>query len=118
MKQKIVIKVSMSCDKSRLKAMTMAARANGVSSVGITGDSKDMLEVVGNSVDPVCLVGCLRKKYHDVHIVKVEEVKDDKKDEKKEDPPPYWYHGYRHPYGPYPPPMVVCDEPTTPCAIM
>ncbi|KAF7009581.1 hypothetical protein CFC21_024097 [Triticum aestivum] len=118
MKQKIVIKVSMSCDKSRSKAMTMAARANGVSSVGITGDSKDMLEVVGNGVDPVCLVGCLRKKYHDVHIVKVEEVKDDKKDEKKEDPPPYWYHGYHHPYGPYPPPMVVCDEPTTPCAIM
>lgn len=89
-----------------------------MSSVGITGDSKDMLEVVGNGVDPVCLVGCLRKKYAHAHIVKVEEVKDDKKKDKKEDPPPYWYHGYYH-HHPYPPPMVVCDEPaTTPCAIM
>ncbi|KAE8813964.1 hypothetical protein D1007_08886 [Hordeum vulgare] len=117
MKQKIVIKVSMSCDKSRSKAMTMAAKAHGVSSVGITGDSKDMLEVVGNGVDPVCLVGCLRKKYRDVHIVKVEEVKDEKKKDEKEDPPPYWwYPGYYH--HPYQPSMVVCDEPATPCAIM
>jgi hypothetical protein len=30
--------------------------------VGITGDGRDMLEVVGNGVDSVCLVGGLRKK--------------------------------------------------------
>jgi hypothetical protein len=97
--------------------------------MGITGDARDQLEVVGEGVDPVCLVGCLRKKLGSAHIVKVEEVKDpkpeDKKkedpkpeDKKKEDPPPphcYLGPGYYH--HPYPSQMVVCDEPSN-CAVM
>ncbi|CAO2035386.1 unnamed protein product [Urochloa humidicola] len=61
-KQKIVIKVSMSSEKSRSKAMALVARADGVSSMGVTGDGKDQLEVVGDGVDTVCLVQCLRRK--------------------------------------------------------
>ena len=87
MKQKIVIQLSMSCDKSRAKALTMAARAAGVTSMGITGDARDQLEVVGDGVDPVCLVSCLRKKLGHAQIIKVEEVKKPE-EKKKEDPKP------------------------------
>ncbi|RCV34049.1 hypothetical protein SEVIR_7G140300v4 [Setaria viridis] len=100
MKQKIVIKVSMSSEKSRSKAMELVARADGVSSMGVTGNGKDQLEVVGDGVDTVCLVKCLRKKLGHADILKVEEVKDKKPEEKKpEEPkvvdlPPYYYPGY------------------------
>ena len=126
MQQKIVIKVSMSCDRSRSKAMSMAARAAGVTSMGITGDARDQLEVVGEGVDPVCLVSCLRKKLGGAHIVQVEEVKEKKPEEKKkEDPkpgvplyaPPHYYPGPSYYHHPYPSQMVVCDEPSN-CSIM
>ncbi|KAF0890439.1 hypothetical protein E2562_002814 [Oryza meyeriana var. granulata] len=123
MKQKIVIKVSMPCEKSRSKAMALVARASGVNSMEVTGDGKDRLQVVGDGVDPVCLVTCLRKKIGYAEIVQVEEVKPEKKPEaeKKPEPPkpvvchphPYYY-GHHH----YPPAQVVaCDEPS-PCSIM
>ncbi|VAH48647.1 heavy metal-associated isoprenylated plant protein 16-like [Triticum dicoccoides] len=129
MKQKIVIQLSMSCDKSRAKALTLAARAAGVTSMGITGDARDQLEVVGDGVDPVCLVCCLRKKLGHAQIIKVEEVK--KPEEKKKDepkpapavpvhPPPYYYPPsyYHHQY--QPPHMVadVCDEQPGNCRTM
>ncbi|EMS57369.1 hypothetical protein TRIUR3_01188 [Triticum urartu] len=90
MKQKIVIQLGMSCDKSRSKALTMAARAAGVTSMEITGDARDQLEVVGDGVDSVCLVSCLRKKLGHAQIIKVEEVKkpEEKKEEKKDEPKP------------------------------
>ncbi|KQJ83084.1 heavy metal-associated isoprenylated plant protein 46 [Brachypodium distachyon] len=120
MKQKMVIKVSsMSCEKSRSKAMAMAARTTGVISVEITGDGRDMLEVVGDGVDPVCLVCRLRsKKLGHAQIVKVEDVKDMPKEKKPPPavpvcPPPHCYPGYY-----YPQHMVVCDEPASGCAIM
>ena len=101
LQQKIVIQLSMSCDKSRSKALTLAAKAAGVTSMGITGDARDQLEVVGDGVDPVCLVSCLRKKLGHAQIIKVEEVK--KPEEKKKDepkpavpepvhPPPYFFY--------------------------
>ncbi|KAM3367966.1 hypothetical protein ACQJBY_016493 [Aegilops geniculata] len=126
MKQKIVIQLSMSCDKSRSKALTLAARAAGVTSMGITGDARDQLEVVGDGVDPVCLVCCLRKKLGHAKIIKVEEVK--KPEEKKEDPkppapmpvpvhpPPYFYPPssyYPHQYPPH-----FCDEQPGNCRTM
>ncbi|KAF7009590.1 hypothetical protein CFC21_024106 [Triticum aestivum] len=127
MKQKIVIQLSMSCDKSRSKALTLAARAAGVTSMGITGDARDQLEVVGDGVDPVCLVSCLRKKLGHAQIIKVEEVK--KPDEKKKDdpkpavpvpvnpppcyyPPSYYHHQYQAPH------MVVCEEQPGNCRTM
>ncbi|KAI5014736.1 heavy metal-associated isoprenylated plant protein 47-like [Hordeum vulgare subsp. vulgare] len=126
MKQKIVIQLSVSCDKSRSKALTLAARAAGVTSMGITGDARDQLEVVGDGVDPVCLVCCLRKKLGHAQIIKVEEVKkpEEKKETKKEDPKPavpvypcyYPPAGYYHQY--QPPHMVVCDEQPSNCRTM
>jgi hypothetical protein len=128
LQQKIVIKVSISCDKCRAKALSIAARAAGVTSMGIIGDARDQLEVVGEGVDPVCLVGCLRKKLGSAHIVKVEEVKDPKQGEKKKEdpksvepvlypPPPPCYLGPGYYHYPYPSQMVVCDEPSN-CAVM
>ncbi|RCV34046.1 hypothetical protein SETIT_7G131400v2 [Setaria italica] len=86
-KQKIVIKATMSNAKSRAQAMVLASKANGVGSVGITGDLKDQLEVVGVGIDIACLVRCLRKKLRYAEIVKVEEVKDKPEEEKKKPDP-------------------------------
>ncbi|KAL6845828.1 hypothetical protein ACP4OV_024403 [Aristida adscensionis] len=104
MKQKIVIRVSMACEKSRSKAMALVARADGVSSMGVTGDGRDRLEVVGDGVDAVCLVTCLRKKVSRAEILQVEEVKEKKKpaEPKVEQPPPYYYPGYYYYHHPTP----------------
>ncbi|KAG8064878.1 hypothetical protein GUJ93_ZPchr0004g38884 [Zizania palustris] len=120
MKQKIVIKLTMPCEKSRSKAMALVAGAPGVSSMGVTGDGKDRLEVVGDGVDAVCLTNCLRKKFGYAEILQVEEVKDKKPEEKKPEEkkpplpvpcyPPYYYN-------PCQPPMVCYDETST-CSIM
>ncbi|CAL5068356.1 unnamed protein product [Urochloa decumbens] len=81
--------------KSRADAMALAAKASGVSSVGITGDQKDRLEVVGEGIDVVCLVNLLREKkpclvkclrkpqFCHADILLVEEVKDKKKEEEE-----------------------------------
>jgi hypothetical protein len=42
----------------------------GVGSVGITGDLKDQLEVVGVGIDIACLVSCLRKKLGHADILR------------------------------------------------
>ncbi|PAN38605.1 hypothetical protein PAHAL_7G184300 [Panicum hallii] len=126
MKQKMVVKVSMPCERSRSRAMALAARADGVISVAITGDARDKLEVVGDGVDPVCLVSCLRRKVGHAEILQVEEVKDKKPEEKKPEepkppqpmvvhPPPHGYYSYHHHHPP--PPMVACEEPSS-CSIM
>ncbi|KAL6845827.1 hypothetical protein ACP4OV_024402 [Aristida adscensionis] len=118
--------------KSRSQALGLAAKADRVSSMAITGDSRDQLEVVGENVDSVGLARCLRKKFRRADIIKVEEVKDKKKEEeekKKKDEEerkkmeaeackylsPYWCYG-RH--APPPHQMLVCEDPTTSCHIM
>ncbi|PAN38603.1 hypothetical protein PAHAL_7G184300 [Panicum hallii] len=122
----MVVKVSMPCERSRSRAMALAARADGVISVAITGDARDKLEVVGDGVDPVCLVSCLRRKVGHAEILQVEEVKDKKPEEKKPEepkppqpmvvhPPPHGYYSYHHHHPP--PPMVACEEPSS-CSIM
>ncbi|KAM0867593.1 hypothetical protein ACQ4PT_041856 [Festuca glaucescens] len=62
MKQKIVIKVEMTCDKCRSKAMALVAATVGVDSVALAGDGKDQVVVVGDGVDSVKLTTALRKK--------------------------------------------------------
>jgi hypothetical protein len=54
-----------------------------VNSVAITGDAKDRLEVVGESIDIACLINHLRKKICGADILLVEEVKDKKEEEEK-----------------------------------
>ncbi|KAM0831385.1 hypothetical protein ACQ4PT_065583 [Festuca glaucescens] len=81
MKQKIVIKVEMTCDKCRSKAMALVAATVGVDSVALAGDGKDQVVVVGDGVDSVKLTTALRKKVGHAQLVQVGEVK--KEEEKK-----------------------------------
>uniref|UniRef100_A0A0E0KRQ3 HMA domain-containing protein n=1 Tax=Oryza punctata TaxID=4537 RepID=A0A0E0KRQ3_ORYPU len=115
MKKKIVIKVCVPCDGCRTKALEVAARADGVISLAITGDDRDKLEVVGVGVDVTRLVICLRKKVRCAEILLVEEVKD-KEEEKEEEEKPECKPCYP-PYCYAPPPVVVYDEPSA-CSIM
>ncbi|CAL5031544.1 unnamed protein product [Urochloa decumbens] len=113
--QKIVIKLGMPSAKNRTKAMVLAAKVYGVSSVAITGNDKDQLEVVGVGVDSAFLVTSLRKKViSSADILLVEEVKDKKKEELLQ----WWWPGYYYPQH-HPPPMVLPEEPAaTGCNIM
>ncbi|KAF5469311.1 hypothetical protein F2P56_013395, partial [Juglans regia] len=90
--QKIVIKVQMTCDKCRTKAIKIAAKSSGtVISVGIEGE--DQLVVIGEGVDSACLTRSLRKKLCYATILTVEEVKPPEEEkpkpeeEKKPKPP-------------------------------
>nr|DAD23734.1 TPA_asm: hypothetical protein HUJ06_025197 [Nelumbo nucifera] len=101
MKQKIVVKVQMNCDKCRSKAMSIASVAEGVISVAIEGDDKDRLVVIGDGVDSAKLTTSLRKKVGHATIISVEEVKP-KKDNKekstsKSTPSSSPYHQCTHP---------------------
>jgi hypothetical protein len=84
MKQKIVIKVEMTCDKCRSKAMALVAATVRVDSVALAGDGKDQVVVVGDGVDSVKLTSALRKKVGHAQLMQVGEVK---KEEEKKTPP-------------------------------
>ncbi|TKY57440.1 6-phosphofructokinase 2 [Spatholobus suberectus] len=120
MKQKIVIKVQMDCDKCRSKALKIAAVTKGVSSVSLEGEERDEVVVTGNEIDLVCLAKALRKKFHYANILKVEEVKDKDKDKKEEETkllpiPLSYYYGYYPPC----PPSVACEYPdASNCIVM
>ncbi|KAJ0044688.1 hypothetical protein Pint_03687 [Pistacia integerrima] len=95
MKQKIVIKVQMSCEKCRSKAMKIAAMADGVSKVEMQGAESDQLVVIGEGVDAVKLTRSLRKKLRYATLESVQEEKDDKqmekpKENKPMEPPIQW----------------------------
>ncbi|XP_059664792.1 heavy metal-associated isoprenylated plant protein 47-like [Cornus florida] len=79
MKQKIVMQVCMKCEKCRRKALQVAAKAEGVSFVGIEGNEKNKVVVIGEGVDPVELTKGLRKKVGHADITSVTEVKPEKK---------------------------------------
>ncbi|TVU15665.1 hypothetical protein EJB05_39198, partial [Eragrostis curvula] len=110
MKQKIVIKVHMTCDKCRKKALGIAATAHGVQSMGIEGDYKDQLVVVGDGVDAINLTSCLRKKLGGAEIVTVEAVGDAEEETKPAEEavavcPQQWYpagYYYSRPAAVYP----------------
>ncbi|XP_011009814.1 PREDICTED: uncharacterized protein LOC105114819 [Populus euphratica] len=82
MKQKIVIKVTVSGPKSRSKSLQIAVGFSGVESAGLGGQDKSQIEVVGDGVDAVELTNCLRKKVGYAEIVSVAAV-GEKKEEKK-----------------------------------
>ncbi|KAL2316615.1 hypothetical protein Fmac_030491 [Flemingia macrophylla] len=104
MKQKVVIKVQMDCEKCRSKALKIAAVAKGVSSVSLEGDDKDKVAVTGDGVDSFCLTKALRKKFGHANIVSIEEVKGkDKKDKKGDETkiiPIPWNYAHYPPYVP------------------
>ncbi|KAK3158316.1 hypothetical protein QOZ80_2AG0135540 [Eleusine coracana subsp. coracana] len=68
MKQKIVIKVTMTCDKCRKKALALVAGTSGVESVKLDGDDKVVVE---GEVDSVNLTSALRKKLGSAQLVEV-----------------------------------------------
>ncbi|KAG4956392.1 hypothetical protein JHK85_042772 [Glycine max] len=74
-KQKIVMKVHMNCQKCRTKALKVVAAASGVNFVGLEGEEKDKLVVIGDEVDPVKLTNSLRKKVGHTDIISLAEVK-------------------------------------------
>lgn len=116
MAQKIVIKVQMTCDKCRSKAMALVAATPGVDSVALAGDGKDQVVVVGEGVDSINLTSALRKKVGPAEIVQVGEAK---KEEKKSadaaaaiNYPGYCYYPYH-----YPPQTALVYEQHYPAAV-
>ncbi|KAF5204221.1 Heavy metal-associated isoprenylated plant protein [Thalictrum thalictroides] len=85
MKQKVVIKVSMSDAKSRTKAMKIAVGVPGVISAELQGDSKNQIVVAGDGIDSTYLTKLIRKKVGFTELVSVTPITD-KKEEKKPEP--------------------------------
>ncbi|KAL3821337.1 hypothetical protein ACJIZ3_007242 [Penstemon smallii] len=75
MKKKIVIKVSMNNNKSRAKALKIAVGVPGVESVGLIGEGKNQMQVVGEGIDSVQLTRLLRKKFEYAELISVGEDK-------------------------------------------
>ncbi|KAJ4704077.1 Heavy metal transport/detoxification protein [Melia azedarach] len=75
MKQKIVMKVQMNCQKCRTQALMVAANADGVNHVGLEGPEKDKVVVIGDGVDCVKLARRLKKKVGHTELVSVADVK-------------------------------------------
>ncbi|KAL5574817.1 hypothetical protein UlMin_016516 [Ulmus minor] len=73
-KQKIVMKVMMSCQKCQTKALQTVAGKYGVNFVGLEGADRDQLVVIGEGVDAVELAKSLRKKVGRTDIVSVAAV--------------------------------------------
>ncbi|KQK00075.1 heavy metal-associated isoprenylated plant protein 47 [Brachypodium distachyon] len=115
MAQKIVIRVQMTCDKCRSKAMALVAAFVGVNSVSLAGDDKDQVVVVGDGVDSVKLTSALRKKVGPAELLQVGDTKKEEP-EKVKNPEgttvveytPYPWQCY-HPYPSQPVP--VCEYP-------
>uniref|UniRef100_A0A7N2R456 HMA domain-containing protein n=2 Tax=Quercus lobata TaxID=97700 RepID=A0A7N2R456_QUELO len=96
MKRKLVIKLHMTGDKCRTKALKLAARAEGVTSMAIEGDDRSLVVVIGDEVDSVCLTRSLRKKVGYATIVSVAQLEesDEKKDEEDNPTPTICYSSY------------------------
>ncbi|XWS73680.1 hypothetical protein CRYUN_Cryun02cG0149300 [Craigia yunnanensis] len=69
MKQKMVLKVSMNCQKCRTEALKVAAKHEGVDFVGLEGEQKDKVVVIGDGIDAVKLTTNLRKKVGNTEII-------------------------------------------------
>ncbi|XP_062013856.1 heavy metal-associated isoprenylated plant protein 47-like [Rosa rugosa] len=115
--KKIVMKVQMSSEKCRTKALKIAAVAKGVSKVSIEPE-KDQVEVIGIGIDSMTLTMTMRKKVGHADILSIEEVKAEEK--KPDGSIPITCttsYSYAH-YPRYPTHYhVVREEPTT-CSIM
>lgn len=74
--KKIVIKLSAPSPKDKSKVLKLVSKIQGVDSMRITSDGKDLLEVIGG-FDPVQVVSSLRKKgFPSVQIISVGPAKD------------------------------------------
>ncbi|KAL1192880.1 Heavy metal-associated isoprenylated plant protein 46 [Cardamine amara subsp. amara] len=85
MKQKILIRVTMTDDKTRAKVMTKAVQFKGVSAVEIKGNHRNQIEVTGDEVDMITLTKILRKKIAFAELVSVTKVEPPKAPDAKKD---------------------------------
>ncbi|XP_054796143.1 heavy metal-associated isoprenylated plant protein 47-like [Prosopis cineraria] len=120
MPKKIIIKLEVCNEKTRTKAMKIAAVRQGVNSVAMEGEGRDQVVVTGEGVDSVELVNLLRKKLGYATIVSVQDVKPGDKKNEDDELKPIEYYGY---CGPYPPApyyqRVVYDPyPNNSCSIL
>ncbi|CAL5031545.1 unnamed protein product [Urochloa decumbens] len=69
------MKVQMSGDKSRSKALGFVASTHGVQSVAIEGREMNHLVVVGDGLDAVSLTTYLRRKVGSAQIIQVEVIR-------------------------------------------
>ncbi|CAF1703679.1 hypothetical protein HID58_053471 [Brassica napus] len=107
--QKILIRISMTDDKTRAKAMKTAVQFQGVLGAEIKGDHRNQIEVTGVEVDMICLTNTLRKKVAFAELVSVNKVEPPKTPEEKKPEPCYqpWHYvygvpsSYPHPCDPY-----------------
>ncbi|GLT79571.1 hypothetical protein SLA2020_510540 [Shorea laevis] len=115
--KKIVIKVQITCEKCRSKALKIAAETDGVNSIAIQGADKDELVVIGDGIDSATLTCTLRKKLGFATILTVQDEKPKDKD-KKPEPPPVCIPSICYPYPPTCRDLVVCDPNPSPCSIL
>jgi hypothetical protein len=112
LQQKIVIKVAMSSNKCRSKAMALVAKTSGVESVEIAGDSKDQVVVLGDGVGSTKLTCTLRKKVGPAQLMEVADATKKKEEEKKLEEVMRPCHCPPYPY-------VVCEQgPEYACTIL
>ncbi|OMO51157.1 hypothetical protein CCACVL1_29975, partial [Corchorus capsularis] len=73
--QKVVLQVTMKCQKCRTQALKVAAKQEGVSFVGLEGEKKDKVVVIGDGVDFIKLTNNLRKKVGSTQIISLADQK-------------------------------------------
>ncbi|KAI5583247.1 hypothetical protein POPTR_006G001800v4 [Populus trichocarpa] len=71
MKQKIVFKVQMNCERCRIKTLKVVSDADGVDSMGFEGERRENVVVIGDGVDAATLASRLRKKVGHTEIISV-----------------------------------------------
>ncbi|KAJ4781602.1 Heavy metal transport/detoxification superfamily protein [Rhynchospora pubera] len=81
--KKIVVKVSIFCEKCKTLTLKTVAKLEGIQSLNLDAE-KGTLTVVG-SVDPVCIVSALKKKKRPAQIESVGPSEEKKEDEKKKE---------------------------------
>ncbi|XVE59875.1 hypothetical protein DITRI_Ditri05aG0082300 [Diplodiscus trichospermus] len=69
MKQKVVLKVAMKCQKCRTMALKVATKQEGVEFVGLEGEQKEKVVVIGDGFDPIKMATKLRKKVGHTQII-------------------------------------------------
>lgn len=76
LQQKVVIRVSMNCSKSRTKAMKIAVSVLGVTSAEIQGHEKNQIAVTGEGIDSIFLTKLIRKKVGFTELISVTPIQE------------------------------------------
>ncbi|XP_056860877.1 heavy metal-associated isoprenylated plant protein 47 [Raphanus sativus] len=74
MAKKILMSVNMRCQKCRSAALKIGGQTTGVTFVGLEGEEKDQVVVIGEGVDAAGLVLRLRKKVGFADLISVTDV--------------------------------------------